>query len=151
MAVELKLETRKQRSVGNIFDNSKPAAGLQIEVDEYRRKYVAATHRTTAPCLSYNCHGLTFAARRAAIFDPKEVAKILADDSYQSIQRSDVLPGDIVVYHKDGDIEHSGLVVGKELFNLRILSKWGYAHEVVHFLSDCPYNAANVTFHRITN
>jgi len=49
--------------------------------------------------------------------------------------------------------EHSGIVVDADPIDplrLRILSKWGSAHEVIHGVGDCPYDARNIMFYRMT-
>ncbi len=58
------------------------------------------------------------------------------------------MPGDVVVYSNSGDVEHSGIVIGKDFVPL-ILSKWGPAHEVIHRVNDCPYDSQQVTYYRI--
>lgn len=97
----------------------------------------------------YNCHGLTFAARRTAIPDPQEVAKIIREDGYKAVLRSDVVVGDIALYMSKDDIEHSATVVAVENLHVRVLSKWGMGPEVVHWLHQGPYDAADVRFYRV--
>ena len=64
---------------------------------------------------------------------------MLAEDDYVQIKISELLAGDIVLYVRDGDIEHSGIVVEIVLgMGPRILSKWGGCHEVIHMIGDCP-------------
>jgi hypothetical protein len=77
--------------------------------------------------------------------------KILAEDDYEEIKLSDLIAGDIAIYiNRDGEIEHSGIVVEIEQFGPRVLSKWGGCHEVVHMLGDCPFDATRVKYYRIT-
>jgi hypothetical protein len=72
------------------------------------------------------------------------VAKILKDDEYEPIELKDV------IYTQNGDVEHSGIVVSSGGgFPPMVLSKWGRAHEVVHRVRDCPYDAMEVSYHRI--
>jgi len=101
----------------------------------------------------YNCHGLTFAARRTAVTDASEVRKVLSQDEYEVVDKKDVLPGDLILYvSNDGDIEHSGVVVeagGPPLNIPRIVSKWGKFFEVIHAANYCPYNFAGAEYHRI--
>jgi len=54
--------------------------------------------------------------------------------------------GDVVVYRKDGEISHVGIVARKNLYipddpqdPLVILSKWGQIGEYEHDLTDVPY------------
>lgn len=101
----------------------------------------------------FNCHGLTFASRRTSVSDSKEVSKILEDDGYEGVEKSDLMPGDIILYRGDkGDIEHSGMIVDVPDGNFgipRIISKWGKFQERIHMANQCPYNYLSVTFHRI--
>jgi hypothetical protein len=84
------------------------------------------------------------------------VQKILTEDGYEQINdRRYLSPGDIVLYISaiNNDIEHSGIVVDADPIDplrLRILSKWGSAHEVIHGVGDCPYDARHITFYRMT-
>ncbi len=61
-----------------------------------------AIHRPIEPCNTYNCHGLTFAARRTWIHEPSELLKILEDDDYEEVTNG-ILPGDIAIYIHEGD------------------------------------------------
>lgn len=130
--------------------------GELLEAQSLRAKYLGALHRPTAVSYTYNCHGLTFSSRRTQIIDPAEVRKILTQDSYQKIERADILSGDIVVYvGPEGDIEHSGIIMEVDKTMLipipLVLSKWGVAHEVVHRLPYCPYVSTNVEFYRVVS
>ena len=145
----LKLQTRKRRDIDNLHDTAPPTAGMHMQVEDYKRNYSAAKHRPITPGGTYNCHGLTFAARRTEIGDSSEVMNILRDDDYEKIESEDIMPGDIAVYFKDGDLEHSGIVVGCPQFGPVILSKWGAAHEVVHFFGDCPYDPSDIRNFRV--
>jgi hypothetical protein len=108
-------------------------------------------HRPTEPSRKYNCHGMTFAARRTWIANPNQVQMILIDDNYEEVAEPFVVPGDIIIYSSAGDIEHSGIVILRdELKALHVLSKWGFYHEVVHKVPDCPYSdCERITYHRI--
>ena len=155
MQITLDLHTRQQNQIDNTHDTDAPTPGEVLEAQGLRGKFLGAIHRPTAASYTYNCHGLTFASRRTQIDDPAEVRKILTQDAYQKVDRSAILPGDIVVYiGPDGDIEHSGVVMDVDKSMLipipKVLSKWGVAHEVVHRLTDCPYASTNVEFYRVT-
>ena len=147
--VTLKLQTRMQHDIDNCLDRTSPIPGMQQQIDDYRRQYNAARHRPGGPCPSYNCHGLTFGTRRTAITNSAEVVQTLKDDDYAQIQRPDVVPGDIAVYFKDGDVEHSGIVVETRKLGPLIVSKWGGLHEGIHNLGECPYDASDVRFYRV--
>jgi hypothetical protein len=148
---ELDLETRLRNQIKNQISWVPMHYGAQLQVAEHTKQYSRANHRPVGPSRKYNCHGLTFASRRTWIDDALEIRKILQDDEYREVGRADVLPGDVVVYYVDGDVEHSGVVVEKgDIAGPLILSKWGFCHEVIHRIPECPYDARQVVFYRIT-
>jgi hypothetical protein len=155
---DLMLETRRKTSISHRMNRRAPPAGSYEEDAAYDKRYPAAHRRNVGPCNTYNCHGLTFGTRRAGI-EFADVPLILEQDDYTEIDRAEVMPGDVAVYFSTGkggtivgDIEHSGLVVERtQLGNVKLVSKWGYGDERVHFLTDCPYDAGNVRFFRIND
>jgi hypothetical protein len=149
--VELRLETRRRRQIANEHNRTKATPGMQLEVAKIKREYIGAIHRPVGPSVGYNCHGLTFGTRRTWIAQATEIAKILEDDEYQMVPFKDVLPGDVVIYYaEDGDVEHSGIVVETGDLGPRILSKWGKAHEIVHYLGHSPFDASMVKYYRMS-
>lgn len=99
----------------------------------------------------YNCFGLVFASRRTSISDLSSIPTILNEDGYTEIPRSEVLPGDLVLYRgRDGDVEHAGIVVSREDFYLSVVSKWGRFREVVHWAHEGPYDGSDLHFYRVT-
>jgi hypothetical protein len=149
--VRLALETRRGRSIENFYHSGPSQAGDRLRVRDFVDQYRQARHRPgITPSRGYNCHGLTFGARRTGINSPEEVLKIIADDGYRLLAISDGLfPGDIAIYVREGEITHSGIVIWIENNAPWILSKWGSYHEAVHRPQDCPYNDGNVTFYRL--
>lgn len=147
---KLALETRRKSDIDNEMVRDTPPAGYDLQVADHKSDYPGASHRPVRPCWTYNCHGLTFGARRTWIDDPSEIAKILDEDDYEEIEIEDVLIGDIAVYYSDGDAEHSGHVVEITPAGPRIVSKWAGCHEVVHLIFESPYDADNVKYYRIT-
>lgn len=101
----------------------------------------------------YNCHGLTFGARRTCIDDPSSIVRILADDGYRLVETAGVMPGDVVLYFDhDGTVSHSGIVVevpnGFPAF-ARVVSKWGVAGaEYLHWVHRSPYGS-DYKFYRV--
>jgi hypothetical protein len=155
-SVELALQTRKESAIRNELLRRAPSPGQVQEAFDYRKKFPGCKHRNTKPSLSYNCHGLTFAARRTAIIESASIQSILKDDGYIEVDRQDVVAGDIVMYYEFGDFSHSGIVVEVDHIGTEpviwILSKWAHAHEVIHRLYDCPYWGRpdiNIRFWRI--
>ena len=145
---EIALHTRCENQVENEIDRRSLRHGDETASRNFQKQYPKGVHRPTSPSRKYNCHGLTFASRRTWIWKPLEIAKILKDDDYETVELKDAMPGDIVVYSQDGDPEHSGIVISRDPVPT-ILSKWGAAHEVIHRVIDCPYNAAQITYYRI--
>lgn len=150
--VELALETRLRTKVSNWIDRSSAHHGALQQVEDYKKKFRNGQHRPVGPCSTFNCHGLTFGARRTWIDGSEQIERILIEDDYKKIEMREVAPGDIAIYRKDGLIEHSGIVVEKDNSPLalpKILSKWANLHEVVHFPLDSPYNDMEVTYYRV--
>lgn len=123
--------------------------------EQIKSQYKFASFRT-APCGYYNCHGMTFASRRTKIYDATDLDRILKEDNYHLVSQDKVIEGDIVMYYKKGDPQHSGIVVdvpkqNDKINQIRVVSKWGEGHEVVHTLRDCPYsvNCDMILFYRI--
>lgn len=151
----LALETRLGSQIENEMDPEPLPAGSVAEAQDMKAKYPACIHRQTEVTAAYNCHGLTFAARRTQIFDPSAVRMILKEDGYHQVAASaEVSAGDIVIYvdRPTGDITHSGIVVerGAGLPSIpKILSKWGACHEVVHPVNFNPYMPASIEYWRI--
>lgn len=127
--------------------------GEQIMLKELKRDHPLAEVRID-PTKLYNCHGMTFASRRTGIYQVSEVKKILKEDRYQEIDLKSVLPGDVIIYFDEkNDVEHSGVVLQVEkadigLISLKVVSKWGQGHEMIHWADDCPYNIKNKKYYR---
>lgn len=95
----------------------------------------------------YSCVGMIFCNRRTWI-DPDNLIDILTDDGYKKLTEEQKLSvGDVALYCSHGKPRHIGLVTyihyGDEskrqgVLNVRVLSKWGYAGEVEHFVNDVP-------------
>lgn len=126
-------------------------AALEIEIS---RRYPTVRIRSHASA-RYNCHGLTFAARRTCIDEATSIARILNDDGYSEVPLAHVLPGDVVLYFSDNfpsTVEHSGIVVALGVPPLNypmVISKWGLiGPEVVHWAHECAY-PLNLKYYRI--
>jgi hypothetical protein len=149
---ELDLSTRRQRHIRNMMNREPPLEGARLAIEQMKRDHKTAIHRDeVGPCNTFNCHGLTFGSRRTWIDRTADIQNILNDDDYIEIDRSKVKPGDIAIFRKNGEIDHSGIVVEVvEMRGPRILSKWASLHEVVHFPWEGPYNECQVTYYRVT-
>ena len=87
----------------------------------------------------YNCMGLVFGNRRTHI-DVGYARHVLTHDGYHRV-RGEPSVGDIVVYRRDGQDQHVGLVweVGHGVGipdSIRIRSKWGSHPDFLHDLRD---------------
>lgn len=138
-SMSIRLETSKKTGIKN-YQDFDISAQNKLWCGSLPKKHPLAQFRTLESPL-YNCHGLTFASRRTKIVDDWAIKQILQDDAYQEIMISGVLAGDVVLYlGNSGDPNHSGIVV--EVPRLAaypiICSKWGFAGEVVHSLTDVP-------------
>lgn len=153
LKTELQMQTRCRNQIANELNREAVPAGSMFAVEDNQKKYNMAIHRPVLPSSKYNCHGLTFASRRTKITEAQEVRKLLKEDDYEPIATDKVMPGDVAVYFKNGDVEHSGIVVRVEQpFNVPfILSKWGFLQEAIHHVNQCPYDASNVIYYRITS
>jgi hypothetical protein len=152
--VRLGLETRRSSPIENYYHSGPAQAGDRQRVRDFVTEYPDAHHRHGLnPSRGYNCHGMTFGARRTGINLPTEIEKILREDGYRplNIVTDELFPGDIAIYRREGEITHSGLIMWIERGNTPwILSKWGPAyHEAVHRPLDCPYNDAHVSYYRL--
>jgi hypothetical protein len=76
---------------------------------------------------------------------------ILKDDSYDEVPAKDAMPGDVILYFHEGDIEHSGVVVSEPgtLLVPYVCSKWGKYSEVVHLANRCPYSFELTKYYRV--
>lgn len=155
---EIALDTRSKRHIKNSLDRNKPIPGKIAETQNAIKEHFTTIPRTTTPCIKYNCHGLTFAARRTAIDDTSEVQKILHHDGYVLIKQCDALPGDVAIWRASaalgGEIIHSGIVVevgqgnDRKLFVPRVVSKWGGMHEAIHRVTEGPYRGT-IEYYRV--
>ena len=107
----ISLQTRKKRNIPN---------SQTFDLGEWDRRSAADIRKTyegpgaafgSGPSPLYNCHGLVFASRRTCILDPSLILKILEDDGFMEVGADSLLPGDVILYHANGEILHSGVVV----------------------------------------
>lgn len=154
--VKIGLQTRGQNDIVNEMCTIPPDDGMLLEANSYKQRFPDADHRPTKPSQFYNCHGLTFGSRRTRIWLASEIQKILKEDGYSEVSLGDVSAGDIITYtDAKNELIHSGIVVrsdempGLGIKDIRVLSKWGHAHEVIHKPSYCPYPNAIIKYHRV--
>ena len=108
---EIALET----SEGQPISNAQITEVTQFEWAQYagfEAKFGTRVLLRSGPTPRYNCHGMTFAARRTGIFEPQAINLILDDDGYQEIPFHEVLAGDVIIYYDENeDPQHSAVVV----------------------------------------
>ena len=149
----LQLESAMGRQIGN-EQSDEITLWDMAQYANLERRYGTLVQPRTAPCPTYNCHGMTFAGRRTGIASPVTVRQVLHEDSYKDVPRNEVMPGDVILYFDDrGDVEHSGVVVEPPISDLLgiplVYSKWGKYKEMLHRGNQCPYNFASARYFRI--
>ncbi len=150
---ELRLDSAQFRQLANYQGGVTPPHELnQFPVME--RAYGMEVERRVDPTPRYNCHGLSFGARRTCIESADTVRQVLKEDGYVEVPKEVAGPGDFVLYFtEDGDIEHSGLLLqspaSQPLGVPLVLSKWGRFAEVVHLANRCPYNFGHAKYFRL--
>jgi hypothetical protein len=113
----MRLDTRNEADIENEqYFNPTPSceAHLRTTAQQVINQYQGRVHRIRLEMsVAYNCHGLTFACRRTCVHASAQVRQILEHDGYERVPKvEDVLPGDIILYVSEGDVEHSGVVIG---------------------------------------
>lgn len=150
--MELALETAEKNKIPNAQSKELSSQEL-LQANDVEKKWGERITRRTNPTSIYNCHGLVFASRRTGIFDNSSIRQILEDDRYHKIQKEDALPGDIVIYFNEGDIEHSGIIITapseSPLKIPLVYSKWGKYSEVIHLQNHCPYHQSEIKYYRV--
>lgn len=140
----LALQTRKGQNVAN--EVALPPEPHQIRKYEILRAKRPQWRHRRGSCGTYNCFGHVFAARRTAIYEDKEVDKILADDGYKRVTHATAHVGDVAVYRNRHGFAHAAQVIeigpaapGTQLRPIWALSKWDDGcGEDSHLLHDVP-------------
>jgi len=156
--------TERDRASLNLFttanrtriENERPDQERPIEALRAARRYANQTS-PTATCRSltamYNCVGLVFASRRTVV-DCKHLEVILRDDGYRPIGREKAVEGDIVVYLRNNEPQHVGIVFRLQdlsfardgsVIQVWILSQWGDDGEYLHKMQEVPVIYGDVT------
>lgn len=151
--MEITTETAARWSIPNTQHLS--VAGNEDALEkEISSKFPEAKIRAKSTA-RYNCHGLTFAARRTCIDEASSIARILKDDGYVEIPVHSVLPGDIVLYFDystPATVQHSAVIVEvgeAPLYYPLVVSKWGLiGPEMLHWAHHCEY-PLNLKYYRI--
>lgn len=90
----------------------------------------------------YNCVGMVLGNRRAWIdLDTEEIETYMINDGYRKISKDELSVGDVVLYRQGEEFTHIGVVIfvdRQNVNNIWILSKWGFAGEMIHHVLDVP-------------
>lgn len=135
-----------------------PEHSKYVNLREYLRRNTVAKHTQEALQLDgarnqnirvrsvseypYNCVGMVLGNRRTWIdLDAEEIEKVLCADGYRRISQQAVEIGDVVLYESQDGFSHIGMVIcvrRQDITNIRVISKWGFAGEMIHNLHDVP-------------
>ncbi|NUP25498.1 MAG: hypothetical protein HOQ44_02210 [Nocardia sp.] len=99
----------------------------------------------------YNCHGYTFSRDGAAGFmSGRMVDGLLADNGFRRVDDlGAVAPGDVVIYRKNGVVQHSGVVAGRYSGAIHVDSKQGPLSLVRHRIDEVTgFYGSDVTVYR---
>jgi hypothetical protein len=84
---------------------------------------------------------MIFAARRAWI-EIDYIYDLFREDGYRAISLDGVMEGDVVLYKKNGQPTHVGLIMTIDRSfrtpNVKVMSKWGKDPEFIHFIETVP-------------
>jgi hypothetical protein len=107
------------------------------EMTEWKR-YLTVRSESLYP---YNCVGMIFASRRAWI-EIDHVYDVLREDGYRQVSLDQATEGDVVLYKRNGNPTHVGLIImidrGLGTPSVKIMSKWGRDPEFIHFIDQVP-------------
>jgi hypothetical protein len=93
--------------------------------------------RSALPDPTCNCHGWVFAEGRFWV-DGSDVKNILDDNGYYEVDSPTV--GDIIVYHAEEEILHTGIVRTLDANGAIVIeSKWGMNSRILHAPEDQPH------------
>jgi hypothetical protein len=140
---ELNLHSRAYRQIPNAPTLEPEPDRLELNARFHQDRHANAEIRRIAGF--YNCFGLAFGNRRTAIGDMSgELAQIYREDQYRRIRFDELMPGDLVMYVEDGNIEHVAVVLELGLWDaanehrpVKVVSKWGSQNpEFLHEMRD---------------
>lgn len=138
----IRLSTKKNNFIPNERKKERHPDSLREAQAIWTRQF--PNIKTRSLSATYNCVGLVFGARRTCI-DPDQIKMILEDDAYRKLSSdSEVEVGDIVIYVKDKQYEHIGIIMQVQpdfrtaTFKITVLSQWGQDGEYIHSVEDVP-------------
>jgi hypothetical protein len=138
----IRLSTKKDNYIPNERKKERAPDSLRAAKALWTRQF--PNIKTRSLSATYNCVGLVFGARRTCI-DPDQIKMILEDDAYRKLSSDgEVKVGDIVIYIKDNEYEHIGIVIEvipdilTATHKVTVLSQWGQDGEYIHSVEDVP-------------
>lgn len=136
----LPLSTRRRTHIDNEPRPEWAPNRLKSSIQDYRTLFPRALLRSITA--TYNCLGMTFAARRTCI-EPDLTHMILNEDGYIQLAGAEqARVGDVVVYKEHGEVAHVGVLIeiGDALRSrvLYVLSKWGSFGDYTHPIDEVP-------------
>lgn len=153
---EINLESYLGNAIANWID-ADPAPGYVQLARQAHGILLAAVREVGPPSGRYNCHGLVFGSRRTNIPPPGQdsadlLNQILQEDQYSLIPEDNVREGDVAVWRRAQDIDHTGIVayVQREApRTIFVWSMWGNLGEFFHRIGLTPYNDCTVEYWRL--
>lgn len=140
----LRMETRARWQIPNELREEMHPNVRDAAVEMWRSQRPNARLRSISA--TYNCIGMVVAFRRSWV-DPGDLLRILKEDGYRKLGRSEEARlGDVVVYRDaQGSVSHAGIIIGFNLYDSDnpkdariVLSKWGRDGEYEHDETDVP-------------
>ena len=154
---ELRLQSYTGQDIPNWIDAEASPGMIELARATYSG-LLGWVRSVGAPTGRYNCHGLTFAGRRTNIPRPGETSRglidtILRQDRFAPIPDSlSVQVGDIALWRREGDVDHTGIVVSVQTEAPRtvfVWSMWGGLGEFVHPAQATPYDDCQIEYWRL--
>ncbi|MBN8611222.1 MAG: hypothetical protein J0L92_11585 [Deltaproteobacteria bacterium] len=144
---------------GTLIANYTTAPVLALDRRRLNREraFVERYEKRRNPIAGYNCFGLVFALRRAAIERSSDVELVIKDDGYAPVDPGAEQIGDVVVYDADDGPTHAALVVEiRTLVTLSggrvpmVLSKFDdVSGEYVHAIENVEWSGIPIVGRRI--
>lgn len=117
-----------------------------LELVGVRKSHVRVRSISDHP---YNCVGMVLGNRRVWIdMDSDEIENSLTKDGYRKLMQEPVSIGDVVLYKNRDGFSHIGVVLcveSQNVNNIWVLSKWGFAGEMIHRVLDVPKGYGSVS------
>lgn len=133
--LRIALQTVQKWDIPNTRKLPKSPMQMKSAYQIHKGKYLSLEVRSLRS--EYNCVGLVFGSRRAAI-DIEHVMRIFEHDGYKRVEAASGDRGDIVLYEDDAGPAHVGILWNRHPVSNAwiVLSQWGSDGEYFHQLHD---------------